>query len=75
MFTVLRDEDICFDGMGGYASTGSQVSYIHPANVDCHWFTATPNPIVSIFKPFVFCDNAVGSDHTVSPDYGDEVLS
>ena len=73
MFAVLRDEDICFNGDGGFASTGSQVSQMLPDKVDCHWFTATPNPILSVFKPFVFCKNSVGSEHTVSPDFGMEV--
>ena len=73
MFTVLRDDDICFHGDWGFASTGSQVSHIHPTNLSSHWFTATPNPANSIFKPFVFCENSAGSPHTISPDYGDEV--
>lgn len=32
-----------------------------------HWFTATPDPSISYFKPFVFTPNAQVSSHTESP--------
>lgn len=33
--------------------------------VTCHWFTATPNPTESVFKPFVFTRNVLISPLTV----------
>ena len=29
-----------------------------------HWFTATPNPCQSMYKPFIFCDAASVGDKT-----------
>lgn len=29
-------------------------SVITDTGISCHWFTATPNPCESVFKPFVF---------------------
>jgi secernin len=71
MFKVLRDEesDICMTG--AIATTGSQVSVLAPNGTDtqsCHWLTATKYPHWSIFKPFVFCKDAVITDITVSPN-------
>ena len=66
MMSILRDDqsDICMiDNTGdGYTTTGSQVSVLTTTNknksqVDaCHFFTATPNPKTSLFKPFIFSD-------------------
>lgn len=36
--------------------------------VTCHWFTATPNPVESVFKPFVFTRNVRISPLTVLAD-------
>ena len=53
---------------GGFCSTGSQISLLGlkssgsecssdmPA---CHWFTATPDPSKSLYKPFVFSKGKV----------------
>ena len=73
MFTVLRDEDsgICRTGKGNSATTGSQVSLLHPSMINSHWFTGTRNPNCSVFKPFIFCDNITPTSLTVSPDYGE----
>jgi len=64
MISILRDQPsgICMtdETDHGYASTGSQVSVLVPVSnqkseIDaCHFFTATPNPQVSLFKPFIF---------------------
>lgn len=35
----------------------------------CHWFTATPNPRASVFKPFIFTPAARISQHTCSPTF------
>jgi secernin len=38
----------------------------------CHWFTATPNPQESVFKPFIFTPEAKISQHTYSPVFSDD---
>lgn len=59
MHKILRNKEsgICMCG-GGFTSTGSQVSLIQSSLdtvlPDIHWFTATPDPSRSAFKPFVF---------------------
>ena len=61
MMTILRDTDSCICRIGtgarNIASTGSQVSVLRPDKTCFHWFTATPNPACSAFKPFVFTLN------------------
>lgn len=76
MMSILRDDqsDICMiDNTGdGYTTTGSQVSVLTATNknksqVDaCHFFTATPNPKASLFKPFIFSDKVELGPLTVS---------
>ena len=76
MISILRDEEsgICMiDETGhGCTSTGSQVSVLTPKNqgksqIDaCHFFTATPNPKTSLFKPFIFTNNVELGPLTVS---------
>lgn len=44
-----------------------QVSLLSSNKPCCHWFTATPNPLLSVFKPFVFTPNVRISLHTRSP--------
>lgn len=79
MFKILRDEEsgICMTD-GGFVSTGSQVSILSPPTGPspchtpaCHWFTATPNPLTSIFKPFIFVPGSSIGTATVSPQFGD----
>ena len=72
MFEVLRDEEsgICRSPDDAFPTTGSQVSLlgaVGSGKPDCHWFTATPNPRASVFKPFIFTSNARISQHTCSP--------
>nr|XP_018917768.1 PREDICTED: secernin-2 [Bemisia tabaci] len=72
MFTVLRDKDsgICRSTDNPFPTTGSQVSLLSVAGSQkphVHWFTATPDPSVSVFKPFIFTPNVQISQHTVSP--------
>lgn len=78
MAKILRDEknEICRLGGGGLSlSTGSQISVIPTGSSNTpplHWFTATPNPNTSVYKPFIFCPNVDIGDLTVSPKYGSE---
>ncbi|KAL3219396.1 hypothetical protein MRX96_030415 [Rhipicephalus microplus] len=71
MMRVLRDKrsGICMSS-GSFVSTGSQVSVLAPGSskrLSCHWFTGTPDPAHSVFKPFIFCDHVLPSRHIVSP--------
>lgn len=76
MISILRDDQsgICMidESGSGYTSTGSQVSVLTPTNnrkseIDaCHFFTGTPNPKLSLFKPFIFSDKAELGPLTVS---------
>lgn len=76
MMKILRDED---SGINmGSGTCGSQVSLL-PKNTAaasvipcCHWFTATPSPDVSFFKPFVFGPSSSVGSLTMSPDYGEK---
>ncbi|KAF2351165.1 Peptidase C69 dipeptidase A, partial [Trinorchestia longiramus] len=73
MLTVLRDDasGICMAN-GDFISTGSQVSVLTPpggsGGPSCHWFTGTPDPQRSVFKPFVFTPNARISPFIQSPE-------
>jgi secernin len=77
MMKILRDEDSGINMGGG--TCGSQVSLL-PSNTTasshtspcCHWFTATPSPDASLFKPFIFGPNPSVGSLAVSPDYGDK---
>lgn len=76
MMRILRDED---SGINmGSGTSGSQVSLLRrdAASANpmpcCHWFTATPNPELSMFKPFIFVPHAQIGHITVSPSYGDQ---
>ncbi|GFU40293.1 secernin-2 [Nephila pilipes] len=71
MFKVLRDKPsgICMSS-GSFVSTGSQVSVLQKPESglpSIHWFTATPDPACSIFKPFIFTENVFFPDSVVSP--------
>jgi secernin len=52
MMAILRDHSggICMHG--AIRTTASQVSYI-AAEQSIHWFTGSPHPCLSFFKPFV----------------------
>jgi len=66
MMGVLRDEESGINRPGGeFPTAGSQVSTLGSTQVrPCHWFTATPGPARSVFKPFVF-----GSmNQSITPD-------
>lgn len=67
MFKILRDTEsgICMTADGaGSVTQGSQVSVLSNTRPNVHWFTATPDPSKSVFKPFVFTRGAAISKHT-----------
>ncbi|XP_017278179.1 secernin-3 [Kryptolebias marmoratus] len=72
MMDVLRDKDSGINMEGMFMTTGSMVSVIptDPALPGVHYFTATPDPQRSIFKPFVFVKNANPLKDTSSPSFG-----
>ena len=50
-------------------TTGAQVSVLGlPGKRSLHWFTGTPDPSVSIFKPFVFVPGVGSCAMTMSPN-------
>ncbi|XP_026318681.1 secernin-1-like [Hyposmocoma kahamanoa] len=68
MFEILRHKEsrICRGCDDTFPTQGSQVSSIDKI-ASVHWFTATPDPSMSYFKPFVFTPNPQVSPHTESP--------
>ncbi|XP_075211977.1 secernin-2 isoform X2 [Lycorma delicatula] len=77
MFKILRDNNICFpvsDSLSS-ATTSSQVSVLavpESGKPSVHWMTGTPDPSLSVFKPFIFTPNVKISHHTVSPKFDDD---
>lgn len=53
MFSALR----AANNSNEVVANSSHVSTFTSTSVACHWFTATPNPSESVFKPFVFTEN------------------
>nr|CAD7602503.1 unnamed protein product [Timema genevievae] len=51
----------------GYLNQVSVLSPFRSGKPHCHWFTATPNPQLSVFKPFIFTPKVRISKHTQSP--------
>ncbi|XP_039280946.1 secernin-1 [Nilaparvata lugens] len=79
MFEILRDKksSICKPSIDGddFATTASHVSVILPKDSEkpsCHWFTGTPDPSLSVFKPFIFTPNVTISRHTISPTFDED---
>ncbi|XP_053117526.1 secernin-2 isoform X2 [Hemicordylus capensis] len=73
--TILGDKasGICVDSEG-FRTTGSMVSILpQDPHLPCiHFFTATPDPSRSIFKPFIFVPNVTSFQQVRSPDFGDK---
>ncbi|XP_030627793.1 secernin-2 isoform X2 [Chanos chanos] len=73
MMGILRDKDsgICMDS-GGFRTTGSMVSILprDPTRPCVHFFTATPDPSRSVFKPFIFSECVSPVAMVISPQYG-----
>ncbi|XP_028249120.1 secernin-3 [Parambassis ranga] len=74
MMDILRDKDSGINMEGMFMTTGSMVSVIptNPGLPAVHYFTATPDPERSVFKPFVFVKNLHPLKKTSSPSYGPE---
>lgn len=73
MCEVLREDEGIISRSGAFISTASQISVLAPPESEtpaCHWLTATPNPRISFFKPFIFTPNADTGANTKSPDFG-----
>ncbi|XP_042602757.1 secernin-2 [Cyprinus carpio] len=57
-----------------FCTTGSMVSIL-PRNPDVpcvHFFTATPDPSRSVFKPFIFSESVRSVSMVMSPQYGSD---
>lgn len=52
----------------------SQVSTLTSSGTSCHWFTGTPNPNESVFKPFIFTNDPKISPLTQIPESETETL-
>ncbi|XP_071330974.1 secernin-3 [Trachinotus anak] len=72
MMDILRDKDSGINMEGMFMTTGSMVSVIptNPALPGVHYFTATPDPERSLFKPFIFVKHTNQLKQTTSPSYG-----
>jgi secernin len=68
LFECLRQTD---DGEGVKTS---QVSILPSSGLCNHWFTATPQPAESVFKPFVFTPNARISPLTKAANVGEQTV-
>ncbi|XP_068602115.1 secernin-3 [Brachionichthys hirsutus] len=72
MMDILRDKDSGINMEGVFATTASMVSVI-PSDASLpgvHYFTATPDPERSVFKPFIFVKNLKPLAETTSPTFG-----
>lgn len=63
MFALLRSTANSLTSASYVAEISADVGGSTP--VTCYWFTATPNPAESVFKPFVFTRNVRISPLTV----------
>lgn len=65
MFEILRK--MAIEDSRLLQTTGSHVTILSSAGLpDSHWFTGTPCPSLSVFKPFMFSDNVDIGDYTRS---------
>uniref|UniRef100_A0A8C5WQY3 Secernin-2 n=1 Tax=Laticauda laticaudata TaxID=8630 RepID=A0A8C5WQY3_LATLA len=75
IMSILSDKasGICVDSEG-FCTTGSMVSILpqNPLLPCVHFFTATPDPSRSIFKPFVFVPNVIPFPQVKSPSFGEK---
>uniref|UniRef100_A0A8D0BAA0 Secernin 1 n=1 Tax=Salvator merianae TaxID=96440 RepID=A0A8D0BAA0_SALMN len=75
MIDILRDKDngICVDSES-FLTTASMVSVL-PQNLSSpciHFFTGTPDPSRSVFKPFIFVDDVKLVPKVQSPSFGND---
>lgn len=70
MLEILRDKDSSISLSGELLTMGSHVSALQAPGSslpDVHWFTGTPRPDLSVFKPFIFCQTPCMGKTTLSP--------
>ncbi|KAM9549573.1 secernin-3 [Guaruba guarouba] len=74
MMGILRDKESGINMEGGFMTTGSMVSVLpQQPNLPCiHFFTGTPDPARSVFKPFIFVPNVTQLLKTSSPTFGQD---
>ncbi|XP_072556922.1 secernin-3-like isoform X3 [Paramormyrops kingsleyae] len=74
MMEILRDKDSGINKQGMFMTTGSMVSVVprDPSLPGVHYFTGTPDPERSVFKPFIFVEDIKQLKETHSPDFGPE---
>ncbi|KAJ7345626.1 hypothetical protein JRQ81_001576 [Phrynocephalus forsythii] len=74
MMAILRDKESGINMEGSFMTTGSMVSILpQEAHLPCiHFFTGTPDPDRSLFKPFIFVPNIIQLVKTSSPVLGPE---
>ncbi|XP_048095214.1 secernin-3 isoform X2 [Alosa alosa] len=74
MMDILRDKESGINMEGMFLSTGSMVSVVpqDPSLPGIHYFTGTPDPERSVFKPFIFVDDIKQLKPTCSPCYGED---
>uniref|UniRef100_A0A1A8BRB0 Secernin 3 n=1 Tax=Nothobranchius kadleci TaxID=1051664 RepID=A0A1A8BRB0_NOTKA len=72
MMDILRDKESGINMEGMFMTTGSMVSMIptDPTLPGIHYFTATPDPERSVFKPFIFVQKVNLLKETTSPSFG-----
>uniref|UniRef100_A0A6I8N9W8 Secernin 3 n=1 Tax=Ornithorhynchus anatinus TaxID=9258 RepID=A0A6I8N9W8_ORNAN len=72
MMKILRDKESGINMEGGFLTTGSMVSILpqDPALPCIHFFTGTPDPDRSVFKPFIFVPNITQLRGSSSPTFG-----
>ncbi|XP_023786732.1 secernin-3 [Cyanistes caeruleus] len=72
MMEILRDKESGINMEGGFMTTGSMVSVLpQQPNLPCiHFFTGTPDPARSVFKPFIFVPGITQLLKTTSPTFG-----
>ncbi|XP_053327481.1 secernin-3 isoform X2 [Spea bombifrons] len=74
MMEILSDKESGINMEGGFMTTGSMVSILpkDPTQPCCHFFTGTPDPSRSVFKPFIFVPQMKPLMLTASPCFGAE---
>ncbi|XP_018428066.1 PREDICTED: secernin-3 [Nanorana parkeri] len=72
MMEILSDKPSGINMEGGFMTTGSMVSILpqDPSQPCCHFFTGTPDPSRSMFKPFIFVPQIEQFVRTASPVLG-----
>ncbi|XP_030077412.1 secernin-2 isoform X2 [Microcaecilia unicolor] len=75
MMDILRNKEsgICMDSEG-FCTTASMVSLLpqDPTLPCVHFFTATPDPSMSVYKPFIFVPHITPIPMAMSPCFGDQ---